>query len=109
MLRTKAQCIEICGQCPISKTADLVGDSVVLLIMRDLMSSPKRFKDLTASLSGVSTRTLTNKLKFLEEKGLIAKEEQPTTPPHTAYIITKKGKGLQKLIKDMERYGNDFL
>ena len=109
MLRTKAQSKKICGPCPIAKTADLVGDSVVLLIMRDLMQAPKRFKDITASLPGVSTRTLTNKLKFLEEKGLLTKEEQRTTPPYTAYILTEKGGGLQKIINDMERYGNDFL
>jgi DNA-binding HxlR family transcriptional regulator len=109
MLRTKSQCKKICGACPIAKTADLVGDSVILLIVRDLIGSPKRFKDITTSLAGVSTRTLTNKLKFLEEKGLVVKEEQPTKPPHTAYVITEKGRGLEKVIKSMEQYGNDFL
>jgi DNA-binding HxlR family transcriptional regulator len=46
MLRTKAQEDTLCKTCPLAKTANLVGDSCVLLIIRDLLSGPKRFSNL---------------------------------------------------------------
>ncbi len=109
MLRTKSQQKKICSACPIAKTANLVGDSVVLIILRDLLSAPKRFKDICESLKGVSTRTITLKLKMLEEKNLITRNEYKESPPRVEYEITEKGKGLKKIVGDMEKYGTEFL
>jgi len=105
MLRTPDQKKTHCASCPIAKTADLVGDTVVLLIVRNLLTSSQRFTDLARSLEGVSSRTLTSKLKFLTEADLITKEKDNDT----FYTLTTKGKALSTLMTDMEKYGKKYL
>jgi DNA-binding HxlR family transcriptional regulator len=109
MLRTTSQEKQIASLCPIAKAAHLVGDTVVLLIVRDLFGGPKRFKDLSESLEGVSSRTLTLKLKALEKLEIITRKEFAERPPKVEYSLTKKGKGLQKVISALEGYGRTFL
>jgi DNA-binding HxlR family transcriptional regulator len=108
MFRTKSQ-HKACASCPVAKTADLIGDSSVLLIIRDLAKKPARFSDLAESLPSVSTRTLTGKLKLLEEEGLVEKKKFAEFPPRVLYSLTKKGKGLKQVMKAMEKYGATFL
>lgn len=89
-----------CLACPIARVAKLLSDSWTLLIVRDLLSGPKRFNELTESLSGVSTRTLSVKLKRLVDMKIIEK-----LPGYDGYKITKKGSGLGKIMDDMAEYG----
>ena len=98
MFRTKAQQKKMCSNCPIAKTSDLVGDSVVLIIIRELMTGSKRFGELHESLGGASTRTVTEKLKRLEEQKMIIRIEFIEKPPHVEYILSQKGKGLKKVV-----------
>lgn len=109
MLRTKAQEKQIASLCPIAKAAHLVGDTVVLLIVRDLFGGPKRFKDLTDSLEGVSSRTLSLKLKNLESLSIIVRKEFAERPPRVEYSLTQTGKGLKKVIDALEGFGNTYL
>ena len=110
MLRTEQQEKKICANCPMARTANLVGDTCVLLIVRDLLGGPKRFGELGKSLTGISTRTLTIKLKTLTEKGIIDRhEEKHVKPPKVEYILTSKGKGLTTLAKAMTTYGEKYL
>jgi DNA-binding HxlR family transcriptional regulator len=108
MFRTKLQ-HKACAACPVAKTADLIGDSSVILIVRDLAKKPARFSDLVSSLPTISTRTLTGKLKLLEKEGLIEKKKFAEFPPRVLYTLTKKGKGLSPVMKAMEKYGKTFL
>ena len=108
MFRTKLQHTE-CTKCPIGRTADLIGDSSVLLIIRDVAKKPRRFSDFEQSLPGVSTRTLTLKLKMLEKEGILSKEKYAEYPPRVEYALTKKGKGLLGIVKAMEQYGKRYL
>lgn len=109
MLRTKAQQKKICSECSLAKTADLIGDSVVLLIIRDLLRHPARFSDLSISLLGISTRTLTKKLKDLECKGLIKKAISEQDSRSFIYSLTDAGKGLGDIAQAMRTYGDTFL
>ncbi len=108
MFRTKIQQKE-CATCPVAKTADLIGDSTVLLIVRDLAVSSRRFNELEESFPGVSTRTLTQKLKLLESEDIIEKQKYAEFPPRVEYSLTKKGKGLLGVIGAMEKYGKKYL
>jgi DNA-binding HxlR family transcriptional regulator len=108
MFRTKIQ-QKSCDTCPVAKTANLIGDSVVLLIIRDLAKSAHRFSDFVDSFPGVSTRTLTKKLALLEDEGLITKKRYAEFPPRVAYSLTRKGKGLVGIITRMELYGKKYL
>lgn len=109
MFRTKSQQKKLCTNCPIAKTADLVGDSIVLIIIRELISGPKRFGDIQQSLKGVSSRTLTEKLKKLEAQDIISRIEYKEKPPRVEYSLTPKGKGLKKIVKALLEYGEVYL
>lgn len=102
MLRTAEQRKNLCSSCPVARTADLLGDSCTLLIVRDLLSKPRRFGDLEESLSGISSRTLTNKLKRLEQEGLVQHKE-------FEYTLTKKGAAFQGVVEAMRKYGKKYL
>ncbi len=95
--------------CPIARVAELLGDPCTLLIVRDLLKGNKRFKDFEESLSPMSTRTITNKLKILEEKNIITRTEFKEKPPRVEYALTKEGLKLHGLIEEMKTYGEKYL
>lgn len=101
MFRTEAQ-RKGCADCPVGRTADLIGDTPSLLIVRDLLEGPKRFCDMEKSL-GISTRTLTLKLKHLEDEGFVAHAHS------TPYALTPKGKALKPVIDSLRRFGEKYL
>lgn len=84
--------------CAIAKTAELLSDRWTMLILRDLLRENLRFCELERNLKGISTRTLTNKLKILESKKIISKGD-------LGYSITKTGKKLRSILKAMENFG----
>lgn len=89
--------------CPITKVALLLSDTWTMLIMHALLSGPKRFCEIERELDGISTRTLTNKLKKLEEEGLLLKNETGY------YEATKQGKGLRIIENAMRKYDSAYL
>ncbi|MES2224850.1 MAG: helix-turn-helix domain-containing protein [Patescibacteria group bacterium] len=91
-----------CTDCPTAKAASLLSDMWTMLIVRDLLKSPLRFNELLESLEGVSTRTLTLKLKHLEEGGIVRKED-------VRYALTPSGTKLGPVIAEMEKYGKKYL
>jgi DNA-binding HxlR family transcriptional regulator len=95
--------------CPVALVAELLGDACTLLIVRDLLTGTKRFKDFEQSLSPVSSRTITKKLKLLEEKNIITRTAFKERPPRVDYDLTKEGKHLSALIGDMRKFGEKFL
>lgn len=109
MLRTAQQKRELCKDCPVARVADQIGDSCSLLIIRDLIEGPKRYGDLAASLAGVSSRTLTKKLKMLEVDRLIERKEYREHPPRVVYRLTKKGAALESIVNAMRNYGKKYL
>ena len=109
MLRTRKQVKTICTGCPLARTANLLGDTPTLLIVRDLLDSPRRFSDIETSLPGVSTRTITKKLQLLEAKKLVLKQTGTSKPAPIVYTLTKEGRALRKIIETMRRYGESYL
>src|SRR3989338_3656317 len=100
MLRTRSQRKKLCGECPVARVADLVGDPCSLLIIRDLLKSPRRFGELEDSLGGMSPRTLASKLKKLEKERLVVRRSF-TKPVRVYYELTKKGAAFQKVVDAM--------
>ena len=98
----------MCSDCPIARTANIIGDTWSLMIIRDLFSGPKRFGELATSLEGVSSRTLTNKLKFLEKHTIITRTEYAEKPPRVEYSLTKKGTELSAIIENLRRFGTTY-
>ena len=94
--------------CPIGKVVDLLGDSCSILIIRDLLKGPKRFGELEDSLA-VSSRTLTKKLKLLEEERMVTRNEMKGAAACARYQLTQKGTALQKVVDAMSAYGKKYL
>lgn len=109
MLRTQRQRKVICRDCPVARVADVVGDSVSLLMLRDLLVKPRRFGDFEMSLSGISSRTIASKLKKLESDGLIRRDMSKKLLPKGDYRLTPKGRALETIVEAMRLYGKKYL
>jgi DNA-binding HxlR family transcriptional regulator len=97
------------SRCPVCRTADVVCGKWTLLIIRDLAVGCSRFCELERSLEGISPRTLSLRLRALEEEGIVARNTFPEVPPRVEYALTEKGEALVPLIEDMRRYGSRWL
>lgn len=80
-----------------------------LLVIRDLADGRSRFCELERSLQGISPRTLSLRLRALEEEGIVERQTFPEVPPRVEYSLTAKGKALVPLIEDMRTYGREWL
>jgi DNA-binding HxlR family transcriptional regulator len=79
------------------------------LVIRDLAEGRSRFCELERSLQGISPRTLSLRLRALEEEGIVERQTFPEVPPRVEYALTTKGRALVPLIEDMRKYGRDWL
>ena len=80
-----------------------------LLVIRDLAEGRSRFCELERSLQGISPRTLSLRLRALEEEGIVERQTFPEVPPRVEYALTDKGRALVPLIEDMRAYGLQWL
>jgi len=90
-------------------TADIVCGKWTLLLIRDLAEGRSRFCELERSLAGISPRTLSLRLRALEDEGIVARETFPEVPPRVEYALTEKGRALLPIIDDMRAYGERWL
>ncbi|HTT94453.1 MAG TPA: helix-turn-helix domain-containing protein [Solirubrobacterales bacterium] len=97
------------AKCPVCRTAEVVCGKWTLLIVRDLAEGSARFCELERSLEGISPRTLSLRLRALEEEGIVVRHTYPEVPPRVEYALTEKGEALVPLIEDMRRYGTRWL
>jgi DNA-binding HxlR family transcriptional regulator len=97
------------SQCPVCRTAEVVCGKWTLLVIRDLAEGSSRFCELERSLEGISPRTLSLRLRALEEEGIVERHTFPEVPPRVEYALTEKGEALVPLVEDMRRYGTRWL
>src|SRR3954462_4820853 len=95
--------------CPVVRTAEIVCGKWTLLVIRDLAEGRSRFCELERSLAGISPRTLSLRLRALEEEGIVARQTYPEVPPRVEYTLTDKGLALIPIIDSMRTYGTDWL
>jgi DNA-binding HxlR family transcriptional regulator len=95
--------------CPVCATADIICGKWTILVIRDLAEGRTRFCELERSLEGISPRTLSLRLRALEEQGIVERRTYPEVPPRVEYSLTEKGHALRPLIEDMRRYGREWL
>jgi DNA-binding HxlR family transcriptional regulator len=97
------------SSCPVCRTADLVCGKWTLLLVRELAEGRTRFCELERSLSGISPRTLSLRLRALEEEGIVERQTFPEVPPRVEYALTAKGRALLPIIEDMRAWGAEWL
>ena len=95
--------------CPVCATADIICSKWTMLVIRDLAEGSTRFSELERSLAGISPRTLSLRLRALEDEGIVQRTTYPEVPPRVEYALTVKGEALLPLIEDMRRYGREWL
>jgi len=95
--------------CPVCHTTELIGGKWTLLLVRDLAEGHTRFCELERSLAGISPRTLSLRLRALEEDGIVERHTYPEVPPRVEYSLTRKGLDLLPIIDSMRNYGRRWL
>jgi DNA-binding HxlR family transcriptional regulator len=95
--------------CPVCRTADVVCGKWTLLLVRDLAEGRSRFCELERSLTGISPRTLSLRLRALEEEGIVERHTFSEVPPRVEYALTQKGRALLPIIDGMRAYGERWL
>ena len=95
--------------CPVCLTAEIICGKWTLLLVRDLAEGCSRFSELERSLAGISPRTLSLRLRALEEAGIVERHTYAEVPPRVEYALTDKGKALLPIIDDMRSYGEKWL
>ena len=78
-------------------------------MIRDLAEGRSRFCELERSLAGISPRTLSLRLRALEEEGIIVRQTFPEVPPRVEYALTEKGRALVPIVETMRVYGREWL
>src|SRR5688572_7053230 len=97
------------SDCPVCRTADIVCGKWTMLVIRDLAEHRARFCELERSLAGISPRTLSLRLRALEEQGIVERRTFPEVPPRVEYALTEKGRALVPIVESMRAYGTQWL
>lgn len=89
----------------IAAAMEIIGNKWTALILRDLVSGPKRFCELERSVGKINPRTLSQRLDDLEKHQIIHKKDYAETPPRIEYRLTAKGKDLIPVLEQMAAWG----
>ncbi len=95
--------------CPVARTLSVIGSSWTCLILRDLiLHGARRFQDLQESLNGIAATTLSERLKTLEQNGIVERRFYSMNPPRAEYILTAKGHDLGPIVGAMRDWGRKY-
>jgi DNA-binding HxlR family transcriptional regulator len=98
------------SSCPISSALDIVGDKWSLVIIRDLLYFEKKtFKEFSNSLENIATNILADRLKALEEKGILTKNDVQDNKKTKHYKLTKKGLGLKPILQELGKWSTTYI
>jgi DNA-binding HxlR family transcriptional regulator len=100
-------CVE--AQCPIQFILDLLGNKWSILVLRELFRGDRRTHELLAALPGISTKTLTQRLRELEAQGVIERRIYAEIPPRVEYSLTPKGHQIQPVMAALHEVGSRWL
>ena len=95
--------------CSVAACAEIIGAKWTALLVHDLSEGARRFSELEHSCRGISPRTLSERLRWLESEGLVVRHSFPESPPRVEYELTAKGEALLPIIDAMRTFGHDHL
>jgi DNA-binding HxlR family transcriptional regulator len=95
--------------CGLAYALDIVGERWTLLIVRELIPGPRRFTDLLVGLPGISTNLLSERLKSLEQQGLLCRHLLPPPAGSTVYELTSLGRALENSLIELGKWGSQFV
>src|SRR5436190_5321450 len=97
------------GTCSVAACAEIIGAKWTALLVHDLSEGPRRFSELEHSCVGISPRTLSERLRALEDEGLVERRSYAESPPRVEYELTEKGGALLPIIAEMRQFGHAYL
>ena len=95
--------------CSVAACAEIIGAKWTALLLHDLSEGPRRFSELEHSCPGISPRTLSERLRALEDEDIVERRSYAESPPRVEYELTDKGRALLPIIEEMRRFGRDWL
>jgi DNA-binding HxlR family transcriptional regulator len=95
--------------CSVAACAEIIGAKWTALLVHDLSEGPRRFSQLEHSCAKISPRTLSERLRVLEDEGIVLRRSYPESPPRVEYALTDKGQALLPIIDAMREFGHDWL
>lgn len=95
--------------CAVAKALDVVGERWTLLLVRELLLGPRRYKDLLEGLPGIGTNLLAERLRELETAGLIGHRRLPPPSGSAVYELTPLGDSLRPMLLELGRWGARLL
>jgi DNA-binding HxlR family transcriptional regulator len=97
------------AECSVACTADIIGSKWTAVLVHDLSEGARRFSELERSLPGISPRTLSERLRALEQEEILVRRSYPESPPRVEYELTEKGEALLPVIEAMRMFGHEWL
>ena len=95
--------------CAVAACAEVIGAKWTALLVHDLSEGPRRFSELERSCAGISPRTLAERLRALEEEGVVERRSYDEHPPRVEYELTAKGEAMLPIIAAMREFGHAWL
>ena len=95
--------------CGLARALDVLGERWTMLVVRELLIGPKRFRDLMDGLPGIGANALSARLKSLEADGLVTRRRLPPPAASTVYDLTERGRALDPVVRELIRWGVDLL
>lgn len=95
--------------CALARALDLIGERWSLLIVRELLAGPRRYKDLLDNLQGIGTNLLADRLRMLVAEGIVAQAELPPPASTPGYLLTERGRELEAAVVALARWGLPLL
>jgi DNA-binding HxlR family transcriptional regulator len=101
--------VETCASHPVGRALRLIGDVWTLIIVYTLLTGTKRFGELLQVLGNASPKTLSQRLKMLEEMGFVQRQAFLEIPPRVEYRLTEKGLALVDIMEAIKQFGQRYL
>lgn len=95
--------------CPVDRTLQVLEGRWATLIVRELLDGPERFGELRAALTGIGPKTLTDRLRHLQDRGVLTRSAYAEMPPRVVYELTEHGRTLEPVLLAMWSWGRDQL
>jgi DNA-binding HxlR family transcriptional regulator len=94
--------------CPLARALDVVGERWTLVIVQELLKRPSRYSDLVQRLPGIGTTVLADRLRKLDEAGVVERQAAPVGEG-VLYVLTDRGRGLEQALSALRQWGVEFL
>ena len=97
------------SKCPVTCTLDIVGDKWTLIVVRDLFLGKRRYGEFAESPEGIPTNILAERLKRLQEHGIVQRRAYQDHPQRFEYTLSPKGRDLAPLVMALVRWGEKHI